>query len=318
LNGVQRFFRAIGRRLPNWRRGRAENGSDPRGDRAERSLFILGHARSGTTILQNALNDSRDVFLLGEADLHTDPGTPDFRTRYNARQRGFGNQENKSSFCPKLFDADAAWDAYLAVLMDHYRYAGAKIVVNPLGAEAAADQLFDFATRYFYRGQYIFSFRNPVDVLCSTQGMASFQGLKPESAGTILHSFLVVMRLHIRMLRNLPNVHAVFHEAMSPAVFAALGTRLGVDLGGAYRYYSNLKVRTYRKEDVAGDAALVEQVIALYEEFRRQALDGFELVQIEQNSGSIDPTHPTPLGRLYRGIEAAITACAPKSADAAA
>ncbi len=72
------------------------------------NLFVLGCARSGTTILQNALNDSDQVFLFGEPDFHTDPGTPDFARRYNAMHRSWSNHATKSTFCPPVFDRDAA------------------------------------------------------------------------------------------------------------------------------------------------------------------------------------------------------------------
>src|SRR5215469_5290504 len=45
-------------------------------------LFVIGAARSGTTVLQNALNDSRAIFLFGEPAFHDDAGGPDFASRY--------------------------------------------------------------------------------------------------------------------------------------------------------------------------------------------------------------------------------------------
>jgi hypothetical protein len=54
---------------------------------AIRGLFVIGAARTGTTILQNALNDSADVFLFGEPGFHRDPGSADFAVRYNSMHR---------------------------------------------------------------------------------------------------------------------------------------------------------------------------------------------------------------------------------------
>ena len=59
----------------------------------QQGLFVLGAARSGTTVLQNALNDSREIFLFGEPSFHDDMGTADFATRYNYMHRAWGNQE---------------------------------------------------------------------------------------------------------------------------------------------------------------------------------------------------------------------------------
>jgi Sulfotransferase family len=301
-----RLARRLNRLLPwGWRLTHPGMGDD----RLGRGLFIIGHARSGTTILQNALNDVSDIFLLGEADLHLDPGTPDFRERYNERQRRFGNLANKSSFCPKLFEHDAAWPAYLTALERRYRYVGAKIVINPDGAEAASDQLFDFACQHYYQAHYIVCFRNPIDVLCSTQGLAVFQGLPPERMAILRRSYLIVMRLYLRLLCNLPNVSVWFLESVSPIDFARLGTRLGLDLSSCHRYYAAQKIRHYAAEDIAGgDAGLLAALMLLYVEFRRHAQAGFDLVQIEQNAASVDPTHPTPLGRLTARIEALLAA----------
>ena len=286
--------------------GTSGRGEDRLRANSERGLFVIGHARSGTTVLQAALNEAREIFLFGEAELQHDPGTPDFRARYNRMQRSFGNQETKGSYCPALFDGDARWDAYLAALLDNYRYVGAKLVINPDGAAANADRLFDFATRHFYRAHYVFCFRNPIDVVCSTQGLSVYQGLPPQDTRTILAANLDVIRLYLRMLRNVPNVHVVFHEAVSPLLFETLGNRLGLELGHACRYYSEAQIRRYRPADVIGGTPdMLDQVSGLYAEFRRQASSGFERIQIEQNSTSLDPNHPTPLGRLYWTIETA-------------
>src|ERR1700722_5699340 len=61
----------------------------------KQGLFIIGHMRTGTTVLQNALNESKDILLFGEANFHRDPGLSDFRTRYNRWHEENGNQPSK-------------------------------------------------------------------------------------------------------------------------------------------------------------------------------------------------------------------------------
>lgn len=139
---------------------------------ATQSLFVIGAARTGTTILQNALNDADDIFLFGEPRFHQDSGSPDFATRYNGMHRAWENQENKSSHCPSLFETDASWWIYLARLADIYRYVGSKIVINPQHAVEESREVFDFQCRHFYAAHYIFTFRNPLDALMSTRGLA--------------------------------------------------------------------------------------------------------------------------------------------------
>lgn len=275
----------------------------------DRGLFVIGAARSGTTVFQNALNSSPEIFLLGEPALQDDPGTPDFAARYNTMHRSWGNQENKSSFCPPLFDQDAPWHHYLARLARHYRYVGSKIVVNPHEAARTCQQLFEFHCRYFYRSHYVFTFRNPIDVLMSTRGLAELNGDEAAGYDTVLKSFLQVMALYIRFLRNLPSVRAVFHEDLGEAVLRDTGAWLGVDLGEAAGYYDNARVRRYSLDQVPEHArALAEEVIAAYEELRGQVAGGMRLVQLEQNSNHIDPAHFTPLGNLHRRIEGLLAA----------
>lgn len=267
-------------------------------------LFVIGAARTGTTVLQNALNGSPDIFLFGEPVLHEDPGTPDFAARYNAMHRSWRHQENKSSFCPPLLEADGTWRDYLVALASKYRYAGSKIVVNPEHASATCRTLFDFHCRHFYRAHYVFTFRNPIDVLMSTRGLAELHGDEAASYEAVLRSFLQVVALYIRMLRNLPNVTAVFHESIDAETFRALQQWLGVDLNHAASYYDTRRVRHYTLDLVPESSReLAVAVIDIYEKLRDQMADGDRLLQLEQNSGHIDPAHFTPLGDLQRRVE---------------
>jgi hypothetical protein len=267
-------------------------------------LFVLGAARSGTTVLQNALNDSRDIFLLGEPSLHKDLGNADFAARYNAMHRAWGNQETKSSFCPAFFGGDAAWHDYVRHLATLYRYVGSKIVINPDKAQETCHRVFDFHCRYFYRSHYIFTFRNPIDVLMSTRGLAELTGYTPESCEAVLSSFVRVIGLYIRMLRNLPCVDAVFHENVDETVFRDLGLKLRVNLAHAASYYDSKRVRRYSLDDIPESSReSTKIVIELYENLRQHAQAGFGLVQLDQNSGHFDISHYTPLGALQRRVD---------------
>jgi hypothetical protein len=270
----------------------------------KQGLFVIGAARSGTTVFQNALNSSPEIFLLGEPVLQKDPGTPDFAARYNAMHRSWGNQENKSSFCPPLLAGDGTWQDYLTQLATLYRYVGSKIVVNPEHARQTCQELFEFHCRHFYRSHYVFTFRNPIDVLMSTRGLAELQGNRAESYEVVLRSFLHVIALYIRFLRNLPNVTAVFHENIDKELFQRTGEWLGADLADAPQYYDEARVRHYTLEQVPEHSReLAINVIEIYQDLRGQNSDGIRLVQLEQNSNHILATHFTPLGALHKRIE---------------
>jgi len=274
-----------------------------------KGLFVIGHSRSGTTILENALNDHREIFIFNEADFYSDSGARDFRARHNAMHQAFRNQENKGSFCPKLFDEDESWDRYVIALSRVYRYVGSKIVIHQDRNTGMPDQLFDFMTKWFYGSHFIFTFRNPADVLGSNRGLAAWTGGESPDCRLVMRSFLWVMRLYIRALRNLPNVRAIFHEQVSPQTFEALSDWLGLDLRGSFGYYSDTKVKAYSRAALSdGDRLLLERTEALYAELSLQACAGYELVQIDQNNATIDPTHGSRLGELYRRIDEAIAA----------
>jgi hypothetical protein len=266
---------------------------------ATQGLFVIGAARSGTTILQNALNDADEIFLFGEPRFHRDPGSADFAVRYNGMHRTWGNQENKSSHCPSLFETDAAWWEYLARMAELYRHVGSKIVINPPHAAEESQQLFDFHCRHFYTSHYIFSFRNPLDVLMSTRGLAQLNGGRVATHKEVMQGFFTVVQLFFRALRNLPHVQVVFQEAISADVFGALGKSLGMSLTHAMSYYDHAKVRHYEPSEIPdAHRALVAEAMTLYVDFQREALAGFDLTQIEQNDGHLDPIHFTNLGRI--------------------
>jgi hypothetical protein len=270
---------------------------------ARQGLFIIGAARSGTTILQNALNGSREIFLFGEPAFHRDPGTPDFAARYNGMHREWGNQENKSSHCPRLFRHDARWRDYLEKLTGHYRYVGSKIVINPHDATAECRELLDFQCRHFYGSRHIFTFRNPLDVLMSTRGLSELNGGRVASCAEVVRGYFTIVQLYFSALRTLPRVSVLFHESMDVGVFHALGRDLELDLSGAMDYYDRRKVRHYTIEQVpCPEQDMVLKAMALYDEFREQAQAGFALPQIEQNNGHLDPAHFTPLGRLSLNV----------------
>jgi hypothetical protein len=262
-------------------------------------LFVIGCARSGTTVLQNALNDSNEVFLFGEPDFHTDPGTPDFAQRYNEMHRSWRNQPTKSTYCPALFDSDARWQDYFARLSDHYKLVGSKIVLNPSTFLHAPDCILNFYSREFYNSHFIFTFRNPLSAAQSSQELQAFLGGEITSFEMLMASHVAALSLCIVMLRNLPRVHVVFHDSMTRQTFTSLEKILHVRLPGAPRYYDRRKVKAYDPAPMLsayGEEA--QLVLDLYRDFRQAAVRGFDLIQIEQNSANLSPAHLTPLGEL--------------------
>jgi hypothetical protein len=267
---------------------------------ADRTLFIIGAARSGTTVLQNALNDSPDIFLLGEPDIYgdTDPG---FAGRYNAMHRSWGNQQTKSSHLPALNETDGAWREHLAALARHHRWVGAKLVINPVRAEGELDRRFDLHTREFYSSRYLFTFRDPLAAALSTRDLQLLLGGDTNGLDVILKNQMEVIAFYVRALRLLPHVRAVFHEDVAPSTFEALSAWLGTPLDRAFSYYDQSRVRTYVVDQVEdGRRELLVQIRDVYAALRTAAAAGFTTPQLEQNDNHLSPTHYTALGSIDR------------------
>ncbi|MGC1303596.1 MAG: sulfotransferase [Caulobacteraceae bacterium] len=264
-------------------------------------LFVIGAARSGTTILQNALNHSPDIFMLGEPQLHMEPEAPGFAARYNAMHRSWRNQETKSTYLPPLLEADGTGEAYLVRLAQLYRWVGAKIVIETGRESAWTEALFAYLCRRFYRARYIVTFRDPLAVVCSTRDLQTLSGVGVESPRAMMANYARVVALYVRMLRNLPNVRAVFHNDIGPATFDELGSWLGVPLTGAADYYEAARVRRYALEELDEAARRdLDALVILYSELRKAASSGFGRPQLEQNDGHLSPTHFTSLGSITR------------------
>ena len=279
-------------------RAPAETVESVAGRIAPQGLFIIGHARSGTTVLQNALNASPDIFLLGEPDLQGDPGTPGFGARYGAMHRGWGNQETKSTALPPVLAGDPEWWRWLDRLAALHRRVGAKIVLNPLDdPEHAALQ--GFQARLFYKSAYLFCFRDPVSTAVSTWRLAELQEAGPPPWDVLARSVRSTMRLYVRMLRLFPHVHAVFHDGVDAARLDELGRSLNCDLKGADAYYDSAQVRRYTLDDVPGAFRGVFDELTRVDALLRDCVAaGPALVQLEQNITNFSPAHRSALGRL--------------------
>ena len=250
-------------------------------------------------MLQNALNDSPHVFLLGEPDLY-DVG-PGFAARYNAMHRGWGNQQTKSSYLPALLEADEGWREHLAALADHHRWVGAKLVINPVRAEDDLTRRFDFHTRNFYTSRYIFTFRDPLETAISTRDLQLLTRGETDGLSRILRNLVEVIGFYIRTARLLPHVKAVFHSDIDADVFQDLGEWLGTPLPNALSYYDNSRVRDYSQTKIeGGERKVYDAVCELYRDLRSAVAEGLATPQLEQNDHHLSPTHYTLLGSLDR------------------
>jgi len=279
---------------------------------SERCLFIIGAARSGSTVLQNALNDAPDIFLFGEPDFHIDAGAPGFAARYNAMHRSWANQENKSTFCPAVLPTDGDWRQYLARMSSYYRFVGAKLVINPVRDRDLLEQLFDFQCRNFYLSRYIFTFRAPLPTVMSTRELQMLVRGESDEIRQIIRSYAETARLYIRMLRNLPHVGAFFHEEAGRPKFEELERWLGVPLSRSHQYYDLEKIRKYPALDLDSEIyGLIAALEQIYGVLRRNSAAEIRKLQAEQNNNHLLDDHFTDIGNADRRLGDMIRDLAP-------
>jgi hypothetical protein len=270
---------------------------------ADRGLFVVGAPRSGTTILQNALNHSPAVFLLGEANLHLESGEGHFAASYNARYQSLSHHKTKSTFCPPVLKVDGTSEDYLNRLGQSYRWVGAKVVINNLHSPDWVERLTKYHCERFYQAHYLFTFRHPLAAIHSTRDLQLITSHEPDPAAKLLDNYLESVQLFLCAVRNLSHVRAVFHEDMSAAKLQGIGAWLGVDLSEAAAYYDNARVRSYETSAFEGDDRVrIERIAELYDVLRREASVGFATPQIEQTDNHLSPTHYTALGRLDKEV----------------
>jgi hypothetical protein len=192
-------------------------------------LFVVGHARTGTSILQTALNTSSEIFLLGEANLHISHDKPGFSSWYRTMHECFDNTPSKSTTCPDSDEpAGDGWDALLT-LRQHYRLVGDKMAFRPrhLGYDFAG--AFRFLQDHFTGAYIIGTLRHPRDVLGSNAKM-----FRPDDINKYAVSYLECLALEIDLVRTFDRATILVHENVVPDTFVSLGEWLGCDLRNAY------------------------------------------------------------------------------------
>ena len=261
-------------------------------------------------MLQNALNDSPDIFLLGEPDIYGDD-EPGFAARYNAMHRSWGNQEAKSSYLPAVTACDGGWRDHLAALAKHHRWVGAKLVTNPVRAEGELARRFDFHTQHFYASRYIFPFRDPLLTAISTRDLQLLTQGETDGLTIILRNIVEMIGFYIRAVRLLPHVKAVFHEQVDQVLIHDLDVWLGASLPNALSYYDTARVRDYSASLCEGVSEDVLQAVRkLYQDLREAVSAGLVTPQLEQNDHHLSPDHYTALGSLDRRARVLVAALA--------
>ncbi len=195
----------------------------------KQGLFVVGHARAGTTALMHALNSCPDIFLLGEANLFVEGLKPAFAHWYNQMHGQDGKPNTKDSYCPLAPDGDANGVETLHWLSQRFRYVGEKVAFRSESLGYNPRGFFDFHARNFFLSHYVCVIRNPADVLKSNRDM-----FKPQDLSVYADSYLQSLELVLALNDTMPNVYVLFHESINQHAFDVIGEKLGVNLSGFY------------------------------------------------------------------------------------
>ncbi|SEL40109.1 Sulfotransferase family protein [Bosea lupini] len=198
------------------------------------ALFLVGHARSGTTVLNDALNMSPDIWMFGEANFHYSGERRDFQSWYNEmHQHLFGNPFTKTTHCPKLLDRGATGEDYLAKLSNYYRFVGDGVAFRDETLGYSFDRFMEYQQRYFFGAHYICLLRSPRATLSSAIKM-----WPDDDVALYVRSYLRTLLLCVDISRIFPNCKIVIHENITERTFEVLSEYLNADLSNSFHLYS--------------------------------------------------------------------------------
>ena len=200
---------------------------------AEKCVFIMGFARSNTTITLGMLNCADNALLLGEADFFLDHHGENFTKWYNDQHKDFENQITKSSYAPDFVpEKSHKWWQWLKEASKFYDCIGEKIALSHyhLG-ESRPDIFRAFHEARFISSRYIFTLRNPIDVLLSS---AKLMNLTTDQDMTrLMLAWLDFMQLWADSIRIFPRTMTLVAERLGEGMVADLEAFTGLDLGDA-------------------------------------------------------------------------------------
>jgi hypothetical protein len=190
-------------------------------------LFIIGNARSGTSIFADCLNVSRDVYLLPEPDFFLNHVRDDFVEFFNARHQSHGNLLRKGTRIPLSPDGKNGASDLLHRMRKWYRYVGEKLAIGPSNAfgEDWQSRCIEFYGKYFYRSAYFLIMREPTEVIWSMR--KKFPECTPI---TLLESWLQSTDFLVDLYLAFENTHLTFFDRLSAEMLDDVAGILGMSL----------------------------------------------------------------------------------------
>ncbi|MBI1209629.1 MAG: hypothetical protein GC191_20390 [Azospirillum sp.] len=189
------------------------------------AVFVIGCARSGTTLLFNYINEFDDcVMLCEDLPFFHDRGA-NYRSWYNSHWRSLGHSKTKGYYLPSFGHADGYWFDYYRLLKERYRIIGSKQAFGPHGEEywAQIDRYcVDFFLNYFPNAHYILPMRRPDENLWSMSQMFG-----AENFGSLKNTWLKSVITQVHIFATAKNAQFLFMDDVDLPRIARIASVVG-------------------------------------------------------------------------------------------
>ena len=197
------------------------------------TIFLLGFARSSTSITAQILNSSKRIFLLGEANLYLPHPEKRFRDWYNEMHLKVNNQVSKTTYAPDLVpEVDHDWLDWLSAASKVYPLVGDKMAFSAIQFSMVdPSKIRSFFESRFILSKYVFTIREPTQTLLSTAKLFAIM----DDGGIIkeIIAWLRFIQMWADWVRIFPNTLTFIAEELGKNTLNGLQDFLEIDLSGA-------------------------------------------------------------------------------------
>lgn len=185
--------------------------------------FIVGAARSGTSILAAMLNNSKGVICLSDDNLYAHAYLTGFREWYNGMHRPNGINPQKGLYLPEFPKKDGYGFYCYYNIQKSYGLVASKFAFGP--TSQFQDRFYDFHLSHFLGSKYICTIRRP------DESIFSMSKLFPNDSYTIHRkTWLLTTRLIMSVLLSFEHTILLDHRELSPDIPKRLTEFLGVQI----------------------------------------------------------------------------------------
>lgn len=214
-----------------------------------RCAFVMGFARSSTTVTAQVINGDPRAFIMGEANFHL-PRPGCFRAAYNAQHIAYGNQVTKFSHAPDFVGRPGAtWWEYLLAASGKYALVGDKLAFSSHFLVAAdRARTMSFYEARFFASRYVFLFRDPVQTVLSARQL--FDLRHDAAVETEIRAWLEMAMLWADWVRTFPHTLTLTAGELGPEAADRIGGFLGLQLSGARLLFNQSERRRHAEGDL--------------------------------------------------------------------